>query len=95
MARAGDTRLVVQVTQDDITNHENNNPYRTSLGIAILRQVEETTGIAAISLGNYNMAVGGFQYNLDPASIAFCNTEVAGISVTIPYTATLTIATII
>ncbi len=94
MAQIGDTTFSVQVSAEDITSHQNSNPYRTSLGVSILRQVTGVTQ-AAISLGNYSMAIDAILYNLDPASIAFCNTEVAGVSVTIPYTATLTIATII
>ena len=92
----GDTTLTVIVTAEDIAEHQNNNPYKTSLGVAVLRQIEVgTSKIAIVSLGTYSINIGGIIYNMDPLSIAFCNTEVAGVSVTIPYTATLTIATII
>lgn len=93
--KAGDINLIVQVTSQDIQQAILGDAFNTSLGIAIKRQVSDIQNTAAISLGNYNMNVGGFLYNLDAASIAFCNVEVAGLQVTLPYTAYLTLATII
>lgn len=92
MAQVGDQQLIVYVSAIDINASVVGDVYQTSLGKAVIRQVQGTNNFAAISLGSYNMNINGILYMLDVQSIAFCNTEVAGIKVTFPYTATLTVA---
>lgn len=95
MSQVGDNQLTIQVTAVDINASVVGDVYQTSLGKAVIRQVQGTNNFAAISLGSYSMNINGVLYNLDVQSIAFCNTEVAGIKVTIPYTAYLTVANLI
>lgn len=95
MAQIGDSPIVITVTQADIDNAVVSTDYYTSLGVAIVRQMSNVTqagfNIASTKMGLVGVGIGAV-YDLDLVSISFCNLERLGIKVTVPYTATITLA---